>query len=190
MSEPNKEQAMEHDTHQDSGHIEPKPLWDPYLAGIALGLVLLATFLIFGRGLGASGAMARTTAWLTSFVAPHWVSSNGHLGGYFAQGTHWWDDWLIFEVVGVALGGLFAGLTSGRTKLVVEGGPRIGSRTRMLFALLGGAIVGFGARLAMGCTSGQALTGGATLALGSWAFMMAVFGGAYALAFFVRRLWT
>ena len=32
--------------------------------------------------------------------------------------------------------------------------------------------------------------GGATLALGSWAFMFAVFGGAYALAYFVRRLWT
>ena len=182
---------MEQATEQDhSERIQAKPHWDPYLAGIALGLVLLATFLVFGRGLGASGAMARTTAWVTSFAAPGWVASNGHLGGYFAAGTHWWDDWLVFEVVGVALGGLFGGLTSGRSKVQVERGPRIGSRTRILFAVLGGAIVGFGARLAMGCTSGQALTGGATLALGSWAFMMAVFAGAYALAYFVRRLWT
>jgi len=169
---------------------EAKPYWDPYLAGVALGLVLLATFLVFGRGLGASGAITRTTAWVTSWFASGWVTSNAHLGGYFASGTHWWDDWLIFEVVGVALGGLFGGLTGRRLKVEVEGGPRIKPRTRILFAIVGGGIVGFGARLAMGCTSGQALTGGATLALGSWAFMMAVFGGAYGLAYFVRRLWT
>jgi uncharacterized protein len=82
------------------------------------------------------------------------------------------------------------GLTSGRFGLVVEGGPRLSRRARLGFAFLGGAIVGIGARLAQGCTSGQALTGGATLALGSWAFMFAVFGGAYGLAYFVRRLWT
>jgi len=169
---------------------EPKPLWDPYVAGMALGLVLLATFLVFGRGLGASGAMARFTGLVTSWVAPSWVAANGHLGAYFAPGAHWWDDWLVFEVIGVALGGLYAGLTSGRFQWQVERGPRVGSRMRLGMAVLGGAIAGFGARLAMGCTSGQALTGGATLALGSWAFMMAVFGGAYGLAYFVRRLWT
>jgi hypothetical protein len=167
-----------------------KPVWDPYLAGVALGLVLLATFLIFGRGLGASGALARATGFVTSWVAPNWVAQNGHLGGYFAPGSHWWDDWLVFELVGVGLGGLFAGLTAGRLKIQVERGPRIGSRMRLRMALVGGAIASFGARLAIGCTSGQALTGGATLALGSWAFMMAVFAGAYALAYFVRRLWT
>jgi hypothetical protein len=49
--------------------------------------------------------------------------------------------------------------------------------------------MGFGAKLARGCTSGQALTGGAVLGVGSWAAMMAIFGGAYALAYFVRRQW-
>ena len=33
------------------------------------------------------------------------------------------------------------------------------------------------------------MTGGAQLALGSWVFMFAVFGGAYALAYFVRKEW-
>ncbi len=174
--------------HQET--VAEKPLWDPYIAGVALGLVLLATFLVFGRGLGASGALARFTAVVAHAFAPGWIDANAHLGGYFAPGAHWWDDWLVFEVVGVVLGGLFAGLTAGRFKVAVERGPRITAKTRILFALVGGAITGFGARLAMGCTSGQALTGGATFALGSWAFMFSVFGGAYALAFFVRRLWT
>ena len=49
--------------------------------------------------------------------------------------------------------------------------------------------MGIGAKLALGCTSGQALTGGALLNVGSWAFMMCVFGGAYGLAWFVRRAW-
>ena len=41
-----------------------------------------------------------------------------------------------------------------------------------------------------GCTSGQALSGGAVLSVGSWAFMFAVFAGAYALAYFLRRYWN
>ena len=36
--------------------IKPKPYMNPYLAGFLLGLVLLATIYITGRGLGASGA--------------------------------------------------------------------------------------------------------------------------------------
>ncbi len=167
-----------------------RPLWDPYVAGFFLGLVLLGTYLVFGRGLGASGALARITARLVDVVAPAWVEGNGHLGGYFAKGAKWWDDWLVFELIGVVLGGVFAGLTAGRFGWKVEGGPRVSSRTRLIAAFGGGAIVGVGARLAQGCTSGQALSGGATLALGSWAFMFSVFGGAYALAWFVRRLWT
>jgi hypothetical protein len=57
-------------------------------------------------------------------------------------------------------------------------------------AFVGGAIMGYGARFARGCTSGQALSGGAVLSAGSWAFMFAVFGGGYAVAYFVRRLWN
>lgn len=167
-----------------------KPLWDPYVAGFFLGLVLLFTFMVVGRGLGASGALTRATAIVAHTISPAWVEGNGALGGYFAHGGRWWDDWLVFELVGVMLGGLAAGLISGRFRFVVERGPRVDARTRIIFAILGGMVTGYGARLAQGCTSGQALTGGATLALGSWAFMFAVFGGAYALAYFVRRLWT
>jgi hypothetical protein len=49
--------------------------------------------------------------------------------------------------------------------------------------------MGFGAKLARGCTSGQALTGGALLNVGSWAFMLAVFAGGYAMAYVMRRQW-
>ena len=56
-------------------------------------------------------------------------------------------------------------------------------------SFLGGMIFLYGARMARGCTSGQALSGGATLAAGSWVVMLSIFLGAYALAYFVRKLW-
>jgi uncharacterized membrane protein YedE/YeeE len=68
-------------------------------------------------------------------------------------------------------------------------GPHISVKARWAMAFLGGTIMVYGARMARGCTSGQALSGGATLSAGSWALMMAIFAGAYLLAYFVRRLW-
>jgi hypothetical protein len=50
-------------------------------------------------------------------------------------------------------------------------------------------VAAVGAKLAKGCTSGQALTGGSQLNAGSWIFMLSVFAGAYALAWFVRKEW-
>ena len=49
---------------------EPMPPTNPYIAGIFLGLTLLASFLILGAGLGASGGLARISA----FVEGHAVS--------------------------------------------------------------------------------------------------------------------
>ena len=47
--------------------------WNPYLAGVLLGLVLLASFLIMGKGLGASGAANRMdcTMRASSWIAAH-----------------------------------------------------------------------------------------------------------------------
>lgn len=39
--------------------MEPKKYMNPYLAGFFLGLTLLATIYITGRGLGASGSVKR-----------------------------------------------------------------------------------------------------------------------------------
>jgi uncharacterized membrane protein YedE/YeeE len=79
---------------------------------------------------------------------------------------------------------------NGRVKVETTKGPNVTNRTRWTFAFVGGSIMGFGARLARGCTSGQALSGGATLSAGSWVLMFAIFGGGYATAYFVRKLWN
>jgi uncharacterized membrane protein YedE/YeeE len=117
------------------------------------------------------------------------VNESAYFAKYAGEGINPFRNWLVFEVIGVVVGGHLSGILAGRLKFSTERGPRITNKVRWIFAFFGGGLMGFGARLAYGCTSGQALTGGATLALGSWAFMFAVFGGAYMMAYFVRRLW-
>jgi hypothetical protein len=168
-----------------------QPYLNPYLAGIGLGLVLLAAFVVMGRGLGASGAFSALVAWAASGVAPGYVARNEFLGPYIGDGsTHPLKAWLVFEVTGVLVGALLSGLLAGRVARTVEKGPRISVGGRLSLAFAGGALMAVGADLARGCTSGQALTGGALLNAGSWAFMLCVFGGAYAVAWFLRREWT
>jgi uncharacterized protein len=164
---------------------------NPYLAGIGLGLVLLAAFVVMGRGLGASGAFGSVTAVAVEAVAPEHAHGNAFYQDYLENGVDGQPlkSWLVFEVLGVLVGGFLSGTLAGRLRPTVERGPRIGVRSRLLLAFAGGALMGIGAKLARGCTSGQALTGGAQLNAGSWAFMLMVFAGAYALAWFVRRQW-
>ena len=170
---------------------QPQPYWNPYLAGVGLGLVLLAAFVIMGRGLGASGAFTSLVSVGVNAVAPEHAKSNAFFSEYLGDGTrNPLKEWLVFEVLGVITGGFISGSLARRIKESVEKGPRISTRGRMIFALLGGILMGFGAKLARGCTSGQALTGGALLGVGSWAFMLAVFAGGYAVAYFFRRQWT
>jgi uncharacterized protein len=167
---------------------DPRRFWNPYAAGVALGLVLLATLVVMGKGLGASGASFRLGAWALGAVAP------GHAAGVPAlsavsQSRHPLDDWIVFEVVGVALGGALGALSSGRFRREVLRGPTFGAGGRLALAVGGGVLMGFAARLARGCTSGQALSGGAVMSVGAWAFMLSVFAGGYAMAWFVRRQW-
>lgn len=164
--------------------------WNPYLAGVALGLVMLASFLLMGKGLGASGAANRVGVAALATVAEGHVAENPYMGNLLSSSHGIFDNWLIFEVLGVFLGGIVAAYSAGRLKRGVIRGPRVGVPLRLTMALSGGVLMGVAARIARGCTSGQALSGGAVLSVGSWIFMLAVFGGGYALAYFVRRQWT
>ncbi|MEQ8626146.1 YeeE/YedE thiosulfate transporter family protein [Ekhidna sp.] len=168
----------------------PAPYWNPYICGIGLGLVLLATFLVMGRGIGASGAMTSVVATGVQTVSKSHAEANTFYMGYLGDGTvHPLKDWLVFEVLGVLIGGFISGRLAGRNKIKIEKGPLLSNNRRFLFAFVGGIIMAFGTKLARGCTSGQALTGGAMMNVGSWLFMIALFAGAYAMAGFVKRLW-
>lgn len=169
---------------------QPQPFMNPYIAGVGLGLVLLAAFVLVGRGLGASGAFSTLVALTANFFAPAQTQTNAFYQGYLENGFgHPLKSFLVFEVIGVMVGGLISGLLAGRVKRTIEKGPHITNKGRLGFAFAGGALMGVGAKLARGCTSGQALSGGAVLGLGSWIFMVMVFVGGYAAAYFIRRQW-
>jgi hypothetical protein len=97
--------------------------------------------------------------------------------------------WLVFEMLGVLVGGFISGALAGRLKLKVEHSPKITSRKRLILALSGGILFGFGSQLGRGCTSGSALSGMAVLSLGGFITMMAIFGTAFGLAYFFRKNW-
>ena len=166
-----------------------RPLWNPYVAGVVLGLVLLSSFLVMGFGLGSSSAVTRVAVGAVHVVAPKAMESNAYFSQYVGPGKKVLEDWLVFEVLGVFLGGLVGAYSAGRLKGEVIRGEGVAKGRRIAMAVAGGVLMGFAARLARGCTSGQALTGGAILSLGSWVFMMCVFAGGYLVAPFVKREW-
>ena len=151
---------------------------------------MLASFLILGAGLGASAVPIRCGAWLENLVAPGHAQASEFFGQkYLADGANPLRYYLIFMFMGTFLGGLLSAVLARRVNVSVERGKAFGAWPRLVLALAGGILVGYASALASGCTSGQALTGGALLANGSIVFMLCVFAGGYAAAYFVRRQW-
>ncbi len=167
-----------------------RPYLHPYAAGILLGLVLFAAFFFTGNGLGASGGMNRLLVVFEDALFPAHIDRTPYLISMAGGDRNPLESWVVFVTIGTIAGGFVSGWLNGRVKLETIKGPHTSTRTRWIMAFIGGALMGYGARLARGCTSGQALSGGAVLSAGSWAFMFAVFGGAYMLAYFVRKLWN
>jgi len=170
--------------------MKPKKYLNPYIGGVLLGLVLLAANFISGRGLGASGAIKSCVVTATTIVAPSTNQTSGFIKEY--TGKHSGNpmkNWLVFQMLGVVVGGFLSGAIAGRLKWKVEHSPTITSKRRLVLALIGGILFGWGSQMGRGCTSGSALSGMAVLSLGGFISMMAIFGTAFALAYFVRKNW-
>ncbi|MGQ0800237.1 MAG: YeeE/YedE thiosulfate transporter family protein [Pseudomarimonas sp.] len=169
-------------------HASPRAYADPYLAGAALGLVLLVAYVLVGRGLGASGAFASTAAGVVTMLAPEQAAASP-LFAHYLSGPGPWFEWLSMELLGVMVGAWWSAKWAGRLRIEVERPTTVTPRSRLVFAFSGGLLMAAGAVFARGCTSGQALTGGALLSVGSWLFLVVAFATAYALAPLLRRAW-
>lgn len=168
----------------------PKKYLNPYVGGVLLGLVLLAANFVSGRGLGASGAIKSTVVTAMTTVAPSSEENSSFVKEFReSHAGNPMKTWLVFQMLGVIIGGFISGALSGRLKLKVEHSPGITSRKRLILALAGGILFGFGSQLGRGCTSGSALSGMAVLSLGGFITMMAIFGTAFGLAYFFRKNW-
>ena len=159
-----------------------RPYADATLAGIALGLVLLASFVLAGRGLGASGAFAATAGPLADAIAPGTIASDGALSDRLPVAFEPWNDWIVLELLGVIIGAFASARLAGRWRTATNDR----APSRLTRAVAGGALMGLGARLAYGCTSGLALSGGALLSTGAWLFIPLAFGTAIAVTLLAR----
>ena len=157
---------------------------DATRGGVALGLVLLVSFALAGRGIGASGAFAAAAGGLVGTVSPAILAADPALADRLPSGVNLLNDWIVLQIAGVFLGAALSARWSGRRQAIRA--DRTPNRSRLTRALAGGALMGLGARLAYGCTSGLALTGGALLATGAWIFIPVAFGTAVLVALLSR----
>lgn len=169
---------------------KPKAYMNPYLAGFLLGMVLLASFFITGRGLGASGAAKSVVIETIGSVAPEYAKENSFYASFFATGDgRPMRNWLVYLTLGVLGGAFFSGFMSGRAGFKIDKGDQISNTTRIVFAIAGGFLFGIGSQFGRGCTSGAALSGMAVLSSSGFITTIAIFGTGYVIAYFFRKLW-
>lgn len=166
-----------------------KKYLNPYLGGFLLGMLLLLTFYITGRGLGASGAVKSTVVTAVNTVAPMHAEESTFYSRFISDDKNPMSTWLVFEIIGVLAGAFLSGSIAGRLKFKVEHSPKITSKTRLTMAVFGGLLFGFGSQLGRGCTSGAALSGMGNMSLAGFITMLAIFGSAFIFAFFFRKFW-
>ncbi len=135
--------------------------WNPYLAGILTGLVVVGSAVVSTQLLGksqcpdASGAFVWIAALLERLTAPEHVARLE----YFQQGGALWQAMLV---VGIFCGALLAAFREGgikRESVPPMWSGRFGENAwlRGLAAFGGGFLAMFGALLAGGCLIGHGL---------------------------------
>jgi hypothetical protein len=179
---------MNNDRHMKKR--KAQPYWNPYIVGLGIGLLIILSFLVTGRGLGAIGAFNGILAAMVQTIAPDFAFSKAALSSYVCGVEHPLKDWVIIEIAGVCIGGLLSGIVSGRFKFEVIRGPRISSIGRLILAFSGGLLMAYAAKFTRGCTSGLALSGGSVLSPGAWLFMFSVFIGGYSVAWLMKKAWN
>jgi hypothetical protein len=123
-----------------------------YLAGPALGLLVVGLFLVANQPLGASGAYVQTMK-----------VARRHTDGV---------RWRVWYLGGIFAGGLLATVLGNGFELrkgyeplrAVWSTPVV-----MIVVFLGAVVMGYGARMSGGCTSGHGICGTAQRSPASWA---------------------
>ena len=161
----------------------------PYLNGFFLGLVMIAAYYFSGHGIGASGGVRSMVVTAVETVSPQYAADSGFFSKYLNGDESPMKSWLVFQSLGVLMGGLISGAMAGRLKFKLEKSPKISKNKRVWAALIGGVLMGIGSQFGRGCASGAAMGGMAAMSLSGYIVMMSMFGTAFLVAFFVKKLW-
>jgi len=162
---------------------------NPYLAGLLIGLMLIAAYYYSGEGLGGSGAFKKVAIAAVNTVSPDYAQNSTYCAPSVSDGQSPLSSWLIFEVIGVMIGAILSAAYFGRLSIKIGKSPKITNKTRLIAAVAGGLLWGVGSQLGRGCTSGLIMSGMAVNALSGYIGLIAVFAGGYAFAYFFRKLW-
>lgn len=161
--------------------------WNPYLAGIMVGIVAILSVAITGQFLGASTTFVRAAGAVEQVVAPERVAQSEY---YQSVGIR--VDWQMMLIVGLLVGAA-AGAWSDRS-FKSEGVPPMWAGhfggsvwKRGAVAFVGGIFAMFGARLADGCPSGHGLSGLMQLSVSGFVSLACFFVGGLIVANLIYR---
>jgi hypothetical protein len=162
---------------------------NPYLAGALLGLLLLTTIYISGRGLAHPGRLRVTPLPRSKCWHPEHAETAPFYQKYRASHGSGSPlmNWLVFEVIGVLIGAFLSGLVANRLTLKLEKGPRTPGAYASLppwAVAYFGALARIGARLHQRCCPQWAWR---CCQPGGILTMLAIFAGAFSLPFFSVR---
>jgi uncharacterized membrane protein YedE/YeeE len=151
--------------------------FDPVLAGLVIGLAVVAGWAITAGSLGeAWKEYATMTPTPPSRVATQsytFISPMGDLVRYLSTPTRLENiNFGVASLAGVLFGSFAWALATRTLRLewFRDGGDALNH-------VIGGALMGIGGVLAMGCTIGQAVTGVSTLAAGSFLVTVSIMAG-------------
>ena len=163
--------------------------WNPYFGGFLLGIVIIFSFYMTGRGLGATGAIKSSVVAAVDTVAHTHAEGNAYYSKFIDKDDSILNNWLVFETIGILIGAFISGSLAGRIGWRTQHSPKITAKRRLIFALIGGILFGLGSQIARGCTSGAALSGMAVLSTGGFITMISLFGSGFLFAYFFRKNW-
>jgi hypothetical protein len=155
----------------------------PYLVGILLGLVLLASFVTLGTGLHLSDGYREITAWLSEKISPQHFAANEFFQHIQGQKM---SAFLMVIIAGLAVGGFLSAWASGGISLENERGKLCGPWTRLWLAFTGGILAGFAMNFARGGLSEHFFSGIASFSTGGLIFFLSFMAGGFTAAIFTR----
>jgi len=163
-----------------------KDEWSPYVAGILLGLVGIATVWLANTTLGASGGFENIAGMLGKAVAPALFDNV-----YFKYVMQPGITFPVVLLVGIFFGGMLGAFSSGtfkfRTMDDEQWKTAYGAQRwkRWLLLFVGAIILEYAAGIAGGCTSGLAISGGMLLAPSAFLFIAGMFASGIVTALVV-----
>ena len=165
-----------------------RPRWNPYVVGIAIGILSWAVFALVNKPLGMSTSISAASGECAiPLVGEQSVLSNA----YWSKTSPKWDYGMLF-LVGTLGGAFVSSLLSRSFKF--ETVPSVWAKRfgpsktkRLIWAFLGGVLILYGARMADGCTSGHGISGTLQLALSSWTFFLTMFASGVVAAWLMFR---